>query len=189
MMPNNSRDPLTDRVEAIYQAIAVMEETEISPASERVSFKDLISLVTEPDFNLNQTQWKIISATPRLKNDYDGLKSRYGFLTMPVAAAAASLDGLKSRPFPGGVIDCFPSRARPNQIIVVIAIEDVTKNPRMLILEGPAGFHKEILSEPDEDGRIQLIKDKNKPADNLFLLLVNDPLTKGTFLGAIDPDL
>lgn len=98
-----------------------------------------------------------------------------------LAAAASDEHPADDRAFNGGQVSIRKSPGENAMLIVFVL--DRPPLPRALLLEGPEGeIVRTALPEPRASGNIFLIKSLDNEEDRLFVQLLRDPRSKGTFL-------
>jgi len=121
------------------------------------------------------------SSNPRLRTDLKRLKTSLRRVELP-ALAAASDGGVNARTFEGGTVRIHPSRVA-GQIYALFQFNWLSATPRALLLEGAAGdIVKRPLPGADASGQAVLVLDRSQPTDDLFLRLIADPTTTGSFI-------
>jgi len=169
-----------ERAQDLYVARSVIDDT----PGERVvlGLADLVRYLADPAADLTQQQWQVCRENPRLKADYERLKSRLLVAELPVAAAAAQGE-LNERKFAGGFLRMRPS-AVPGQVYLILTLEPTIAAPRMLMIEGKNGEVARIaLPPPDADGTMLVIQDTARnEADARAIRLLRDPTSCGVLL-------
>jgi hypothetical protein len=156
-----------------------MEETERSPR--RLGVAEIVQFLDDPARCLSLEEQRSLFADPKLRADYRRLKSRVAVAELP-AMAAASAGNVDSRRFEGGTVKIHPSRV-PGQIYIVLRFNWPAGAPRALVLEGAAGdLVKRPLPAADPNGEVMMVLDERRDADAVFLRLISDPTSTGSFV-------
>ena len=169
-----------ERAQDLYVARSVLDDT---PGERLVlGIADLVAYLSDPTADLTEQQWRVCRENPRLKADYEKLKSRLFVAELPAAAAAAQGD-LHERKFAGGFLRLRAS-AVPGQVYLIVTLEPTIAAPRMLLIEGKNGEVARIaLPPPDADGTMLVIQDTARnEADARAIRLLRDPACCGVFL-------
>ena len=197
-MPTDRPD--LDRVDERYEAWTVAEEGPPVRAP-ALSFGDLVSFLSRGG-SLTSDQQRLLFKDRRLRAEFQRLKEEFAaslpdddaagpvrderigrrLFTMPAMAAAATDREVDERTFAGGTVRIRASRV-PNQIYVLVTLEDARRPPRALLLEGSEGETLMLdLPEPHEDDVIRILKDLRRAEDAAVIRLLRAPATSGTFL-------
>jgi hypothetical protein len=183
MPPETSGDEPPTRIEEVFVGLSIQGESRRADGRVRPTVRELLLYLTDPDFDLSADVLKEVRNNPELARSFSALKGRLQCFVMPVAAAA-STETLDERRFEGAAVRLVSPKAMPGQTVVVVVLDDPRHAPGLLLLEGPDGeLCRELLPEPDEEGRIQLLKASAVAADARFLALLRDPRSSGVFLG------
>jgi hypothetical protein len=85
------------------------------------------------------------------------------------------------RRFEGGTVSIHPSRVQ-GQIYVILRFNSPTP-PRFMLLEDPDGdLVKRSLPPADANGEVMMVLDENATSDAVFLRMIRDPTSTGSFL-------
>jgi hypothetical protein len=178
-MPEADDAEILRLADALYTARAALAESDCPP--ERLGVAELVWFLQRADSTLSAAQQRALFASPRLRADYQLIKSRLTHLDLPTLAAASS-GSVTSRQFPGGSVHIHPSRVE-DQAYVILRIRDRKRPPHSILLEGGGGeIVKRALPAVDAKGEIMLILDRKSPGDEAFLRLISDPTSIGSLL-------
>lgn len=180
MSADTDSDEFRDRVDRAYAVRAALLDT--WPAQQSTtSTSSLARRLLDTDFTLTTDDWQCIRRDDRLRAAWDYLKRARTLAELPRVAAASSGD-LTARSFDNGVVTIIPS-TQDGIVYVKIAWRPRPEAPRLLLLERddtePAA---RALPRLRSSGDFLLICDKRLAADELFLRLLGDPRTLGSFL-------
>lgn len=175
-------DPaVLQRAEDLFTARSV--ENEPASARPNLSIADLYGALTGHGRPLAPAQQALLFSDRRLRADYLALKADLvasgRALDIPRLAAAASSPEFTERFSPGGSIRLLPSKARSEQIYVVIASADQRREAACLIIEAPDKEFGVMLpiDTPAVNGRVQLLFDTAKEAHAVIVRMLKDPAT------------
>jgi hypothetical protein len=150
--------------------------------------------------SLTREQQAMLFRDPQLRAEFDRLKRQFAMRTssgdileMPALAAAANDSGLGDqplfidRPLQGGHVQSGRVKGWESDdgMVQILFILDEIENPpgKFMLVGSEEGEQVRLdLPLPDRDGKILLLKDKEKEDDRLFLRLLQDTKTVGTFL-------
>lgn len=184
MVAAADNDNVPDGADRLYAARSALAEAARGRA--RVGVAELVRFLTDPQSELSPEAERALFASPQLRADFQRLKRRLRLVELP-AVAAASVGGVTSRTFEGGSVRVHPSRIE-GQFYAVFQFEAATSRPGALLLEEASGrVAKRTLPAPEATGQVVLVLDRSNPADGLFLHLLVDPTTTGSFLAQSGP--
>jgi hypothetical protein len=189
-MPSDDQE-LRRRTGELYVAWTQVEEPQLV-REPILSFGDLVAWLAEGK-PLKPGQQPLLFSNQRLRADFQRLKRDLAYirhqhhetgcriLEMPAVKAAASKEELGDRAFDGAKIRI---RSGDGPIVYVrITMDDPADKPGVLLMEGPGGkMAREKLDPSDDNGQILLIKDLANEIDRLFVELLRNPASSGTFL-------
>lgn len=151
------------------------------PGAPRVGVAELVQFLADPASELSLEAQRALFSNPRLRTDFKRLKSSLRCVELP-ALAAASDGSVNARNFEGGSVRIHPSRVA-GQIYALFQFNWPSSPPRALLLEGASGdIVKRPLPAADASGQAVLVLDQNQPSDDIFLRLIADPTTTGSFI-------
>jgi hypothetical protein len=171
-------DDIALRAEKLYAARSALAETE--PSRRRLGVAEILQFLNDPQRSLSMEEQRALFADPRLRADYQRLKSQVAITELP-ALAAASAGDVNSRRFEGGTVSIHPSRVQ-GQIYVILRFSWPTP-PRIMLLENTAGdLVKRSLPSADANGEVMIVLDEKKSPDAAFLRMIRDPTSTGSFV-------
>lgn len=187
---SSDEQELRRRASELYVAWTQVEEP--PPVCQpTLTFGDLVAWLTEGK-PLKPGQQPLLFSNQRLRADFQRLKRDLAYvryqhhetgnriLEMPAVKAAASQEELGDRAFDGAKIRI---RSGDGPIVYVrITMDDPADKPGALLVEGPGGKAREQLDPTDDNGQILLIKDLANEIDRLFIEILRNPASNGTFL-------
>lgn len=187
-MPNENHE-LRRRAAQLYVAWTQVEEP---PAMREPipTFGDLVAWLVDGK-QLKLEQLPLLFSNQRLRADFQRLKRDLGYvrhqrhetghriLEMPAVRAAASQRELNDRTFDGAEVLMWSDEPI---VYVQITMHDPADKPGAFLVEGPGGVAREKLDQPNDKGEILLIKDLANEFDRLFVELLRNPASTGTFL-------
>jgi hypothetical protein len=167
---------VADRLYAARSAVA-----DATAAGPKVGVAELVQFLADPASELPPEAQRALFANPRLRADFKRLKASLRCVELPTLAAAS--DGtVNARTFEGGSVRIHPSRVA-GQIYALFQFNWPSATPRALLLEGASGdLIKRPLPAADASGRAVLVLDESQPSDGIFLRLIADPTTMGSFI-------
>ena len=185
-----SDDELRRRAGELFRAWTLAEITGHN-AESLLTLGDLVAFLIEGR-PLSGEQQSFLFSNPRLRSDFKRLIEVFGhalpsagrpILRMPALAAAASDREVNDRVFEGATVRIRPSIIG-QQFFVQLTMEDPKASPSSLVIELPEEnlTASSVLEPPDGEGRILMIKDIADKDDGLFVRLLRDPRSTGTFL-------
>jgi hypothetical protein len=179
MTTTDDSDEIARRADRIYAARSALAEA--GKTVRTLGVAEILHFLNDPQRSLSMEEQRALFANPRLRADYQRLKSQVSFAELP-ALAAASAGDVKSRRFDGGTVSIHPSRMA-GQTYVRMRFTTTAGTPRTMLLEGTQGeLIKRPLPPADADGEIMIVLDERNALDVGFLRLISDPTSTGAFL-------
>ena len=167
------------QADQLYAARAALAEAKPRPRGLGVA--ELVQFLVDRDRSLSPAEQQALFASPRLRADFQRLKSQLRAIEFP-AQAAASAGAAESRRFEGGSVRLHPSRVA-GQVYVLFQFNWPAGTPTAILLEGADGdLVKRPLPAGDAGGEVVLVLDQSSASDQSFLQLIADPRTTGSFL-------
>jgi len=172
-------EPVVHVADRLYAARCAVADA--IPGSSKVGVAELVQFLADPRSELSLEAQRALFSNPRLRADFKRLKTSLRCVELP-ALAAASDGSVNTRSFEGGSVRIHPSRVA-GQIYALFQFNWPSAPPRALLLEGTAGdIVKRPLPAADASGQAVLVLDQNQPSDDIFLRLIADPTTTGSFI-------
>lgn len=168
-----------DVADRLYAARCVVADG--APAGPKIGVAELVQFLSNPTSQLSPEAQRALFSNPRLRDDFNRLKAALRCVELP-ALAAASDGAVPARTFEGGSVRIHPSRVA-GQTYALFQFNWPTATPRALLLESVSGdVVKRVLPTADASGQAVLVLDQNQPDDGVFLRLIADPTTTGSFI-------
>lgn len=180
MSKDTDSDGFRDRVDRAYALRAALLDAR-SARQTSTTTTSLARRLFTTDFSLTSDEWQYIKRDDRLRVTWEYLKRARTLAALPRMAAASSGD-LTARSFENGIVTIIPS-TQHGIVYVKIAWRPQPQAPRLLLLERDDTEHATRALPPlRTSGDFLLICDKRSSTDELFLRLLGDPRTHGSFL-------
>lgn len=177
-IPGDS-EPTVHVADRLYAARCAVADA--MPRVARVGVAELFQFLADPGKELSPEAQRALFSNPRLRADFKRLKATLRCVELP-ALAAASDGNVNTRTFDGGMVRIHPSRVT-GQVYALFQFNWPSGGPRALLLEDASGqMIKRPLPTPDASGQAVLVLDQNQPSDHIFLRLIADPTTAGSFI-------
>ena len=178
-MTTDAENDFAQRADRLYAARTALAETQ--PPRRRFGVAEIVQFLNDPSRALTADEQRSLFTDPRLRADYKRLKALATSFEMP-ALAAASSGTINARRFDGGSINIHPSRIA-GQLYVILRFMTTDAAPRALVMESTSGeLIKRAIPAPDAQGEVVMVLNENDVADALFLRLLADPTSTGTFV-------
>jgi hypothetical protein len=175
-----SDESATDVADRLYAARSALADATL-PSGPRIGIAELVAFLSDPRSELSPDAQRALFASPRLRADFKSLKASLRCVELP-ALAAASDGTVAQRSFEGGSVRLHPSRVA-GQTYALFQFRWPTATPRALLLENASGdIVKRTLPAADASGQAVLVLDGNQREDSVFLRLISDPTTIGSFI-------
>ena len=172
-------EDIWQHADRLYAARAAMAEAQSRPRALGVA--ELVQFLVDRNRSLSAAEQQALFASPQLRADFQRLKSQLRIVELP-AQAAASAGATDTRRFDGGSVRLHPSRVA-GQVYVLFQFTWPTGTPAAVLLEGVDGhLVKRPLPAGDATGQVVLVLDQSSDPDQMFLQLIADPRTVGSFL-------
>lgn len=172
-------EDIWQHADQIYAARAAMAQAQSGPRGLGVA--ELVRFLVDRERSLSVAEQQTLFASSQLRADFQRLKSQLRVVELP-AQAAASAGNADTRRFEGGNVRLHPSRVA-GQVYVLFQFNWPAGTPTAVLLEGAGGeFVKRSLPAGDAAGEVVLVLDQGRAADHMFLQLIADPRTVGSFL-------
>jgi hypothetical protein len=179
MTATDHDEDIARRADQLYAARAAMEDR--SRPAPRMGIAEIMQFLNDPGRSLSIEEQRSLFTDPRLRADFQRLKSQTAIADLPVLAAASSGD-VSTRRFEGGTLTIHQSRI-PGQVYVVLRFDRPQGAPRTMLLENPEGdLIKRMLPAVDPNGEVMFVLDNKIASDQNFLRLISDPTSTGSFL-------
>jgi hypothetical protein len=179
MSAADESEQVWQRADELYAARATIAQAQRRPRGLGVA--ELVQFLLDRDRSLSVAEQQALFASPRLRADFQRLKSQLRAVELP-AQAAASTGTADARRFEGGSVRLHPSRVA-GQVYVLFQFNWPAGTPAAILLEGVGGdLLKRPLPAGDASGQVVLVLDQNSAGDQAFLQLIADPRTTGSFL-------
>ena len=149
--------------EEIFSALLnqdMLLDRELGPnATPHIAFSRLYAYALDADAELDQEIGQAITKDPRLARDFDRLLNKTSMHRLPQVIAASS-GGISYREGRGCRINFRESQANPNQIFVIIELEDkAAAAPRLLFVKTAADSFQKFPLPEAVDGIIQVLEE------------------------------
>ncbi len=130
----------------------------LEDATRKLGFSDLYSFVTGPDSTMDEELERALMRDNRLRDDLDRLLDNTAQYHAEYVAAASS-GNVSMRQGKGFAIRLHESRAAPQQVYIIIELEDAKATPptALFLCGSQATYQKRVLPEP-QDGTIQMLE-------------------------------
>jgi hypothetical protein len=152
-----------------------------APGGPRLGVAELVQFLSDPKSELSPEAQRLLFSNQRLRADFRRLKASLRCVELP-ALAAASDGAVARRAFEGGSVRIHRSRVA-GQTYALFQFNWPSATPRAVLLEGASGdIVKRALPVADGSGQAVLVLDQNQPDDSVFLRLIADPMTIGSFI-------
>jgi hypothetical protein len=132
------------------------------PAAAKASPSALYAYATDPDYDADEHLREQLRTDAALQADFQRLLNNTSLYFMP-RLAAASTGAIEAREAQGCRIAFRPSRADENQVYAIIELVDKQAVPRLLVIRLADGATERLALPPFQDGRAQLLLDRNSP--------------------------
>jgi hypothetical protein len=150
--------------------------------AQRPALAELAMALTDPRRDLCAAGRRVLLSDLRLRADFNRLKVRLGCIELPALMAASGGEETSLRRFGGGTVRVHPSRVA-GQVYVLFQFMWPQGSPQAVLLEGASGeVVKRALPAADASGRAVLVLDQKRAPDELFLRLITEPTTTGSFI-------
>jgi hypothetical protein len=179
MSATDDTSDVWQHADQLYAARTAMAQAQHRPRGLGVA--ELVQFLVDRNRSLSAAEQQALFASPQLRADFQRLKSALRVGELP-AQAAASDGAADTRRFEGGSVRVHPSRVA-GQVYVLLQFVWPAGSPNALLLEGAGGeLVKRPLPAADGTGQVVLVLDQNSAPDQVFLQLIADPRTVGSFL-------
>lgn len=149
---------------------------------QRPALAELALVLTDPRRDLSAAEARALLSDPRFRADFNSMKVGLGCIELPALMAASGGEETSLRRFDGGRVRVHPSRVA-GQVYVLFEFSWPQGPPQAVLLEGASGeVVKRALPAADVSGQAVLILDQKRAPDELFLRLITEPTTTGSFI-------